>query len=392
MNKLIFLFYIPFCIYYITDAFPFSRILYNYHTLTHTISESNGIAHNRATYGASSIKLRDTPSYYSYDGHINDDDEENDYDGIGNGISDVQAAREKLEALMMIGSVGGGSGSTADTTTTDTATVADSSTAMIAEKSGKQEISTKKLLQKGKSLSFLKPFINSTTFEIAILPPSLPLTAKERQRRYEEIKFLKCLLKNDDENLNDLYNFWFYEKGQQAATTLEKADALIGEGKEGWADAEKILRYLIEDYGVYWTEPINCLATLCYLQGRYLESKILYKWVLSVKPWHCGALSGIVRVYEATKDWQSARQCSPNRLPRLPRDTQNRRRCLWVYKALIRSAEALKRAEESTDSLFGEHDDRHYNNDGSINTSNSYFHNRNKHSENSDYDNDNFWQ
>lgn len=400
MNKLIFLFYATFCSRNVTDAFPFSRPLYSYHTRT-LISKSvrNRKTHDHATAHGAYIKLYDAPSYYSYDGHLNDDDDdEEEYNDeiVGNRISDdIQAARERLEALITMGGVGvGGEGSvsaTTDTATTtdNTAAIADSNTAMIAEKKNEivQEVATKNILQKGQSLSFLKPFINSDTFEIALVPPTQPLTARERQRRYEEIDVLKCLLKSDDKNsLNNLYNFWFHEKGPRAAKTLEEADFLIGQGnKEGWEDAEKILRYLIEEYGVYWTEPMNCLATLFYLQGRYLESKILYKWILLIKPWHCGALSGIVRVYEAMKDYKSARQCSPNRLPpRSSRDAYNRRRWLWVHKALIRSAEALKRAEEGTNAMFG---------GNSVDTSNNNcYRNRHKHLENSDCDDDNSWQ
>jgi len=246
----------------------------------------------------------------------------------------------------------------------DATSASDTTTTAVAEKKKKKDqnpppssSSSKEALYRSRSMSFLRPYLDPLTLEISVLPGCPPLTATEREKRKTEINLLKRLIRSDDNVLDELHGFWFHEKGDRAAAMLEKADTLIGQGPEGWSDAEEILRYLVDDYGVYWTEPINCLATLFYLQGKYEESKVLYTWVLSMKPWHCGALSGIVRVYEAKKDVEMARDWAVNRLPRFSSDGINRRRMVWVLKALIRAFESLFRAEERSYAIFGEWDE-----------------------------------
>lgn len=288
-------------------------------------------------------------------------------------VFDVEAAREKLEGLMMEAGAGGGVEGTASDSFDIVASVISADTTAIAERKNDRRgdyIAKQELLLKGRSLSFLAPYLDPKTMRMARLAPSPPLTATDRQNRYAEINLLKQLVQSDAV-LDDLYNFWFHEKGPNAGKMLEKADTLIGEGEKSlssWSDAEEILLYLIDDFGVYWTEPINCLATLYYLQGRYIESEILYQWVLAVKPWHCGALSGIVRVYEAQRESSRAISWAPYRLPQFSSDGLNRRRLLWVHKALIRAGESLRLAQRRTDALFGKPDHHHHDNQNNRNS------------------------
>jgi hypothetical protein len=52
-----------------------------------------------------------------------------------------------------------------------------------------------------------------------------------------------------------------------------------------------------------FADPLAISATL-YMQGRMDEAETLCKIVLSVKPWHFGALSGIVMIYAGSRDSQ----------------------------------------------------------------------------------------
>lgn len=165
------------------------------------------------------------------------------------------------------------------------------------------------------------------------LPPSQPLTATQCVDRVAEMKIVKKL-SNGDECIPEIWDLWFRERGPEAASVLYRADALINEGPRRWNEAEKILRSLIEQHGVYWSEPVNRLATLTYLQGRLDESERLCKTVLAVKPWHFGALSGIVLVYVGMKDPQSALSWVNRRLPSFIPNSPNHKRREWVETAL----------------------------------------------------------
>ncbi|EEC50652.1 predicted protein, partial [Phaeodactylum tricornutum CCAP 1055/1] len=94
-----------------------------------------------------------------------------------------------------------------------------------------------------------------------------------------------------DDSVSNLWTLWYQERGVKAAAQLGEAEVLTGNPR-GWIKAEAILRELISEYGVYWTEPVNRLATLYYIQGRLEEAEVLCKIVLQLKPWHFGALSG----------------------------------------------------------------------------------------------------
>merc|ERR1719203_315785 len=45
-----------------------------------------------------------------------------------------------------------------------------------------------------------------------------------------------------------------------------------------------------------WVEPANRLATLYFIMGRFGESKKWCERILKARPWHVGALSGVVMV------------------------------------------------------------------------------------------------
>lgn len=190
------------------------------------------------------------------------------------------------------------------------------------------------------------------------LPARGPLTTIERERRIAELDLLSALDGGDD-CLSDIWELWFAERGPQAAALLRKADDFMNEGPERFAEAETIIRDLIQEYGVHFAEPLDRLTTIYYLQGRMEEALTLSKMVLSVKPWHFGALSHIVMVYAAIGDNQSARQWAAFRLPTFEPEKSNKRRIRWVERAVAEATVLLEQREETLTKVFG-NSDRHW--------------------------------
>ena len=195
------------------------------------------------------------------------------------------------------------------------------------------------------------------------LPRRPPLTSIERERRLAEIELLKNLRNDDDEAISDLWSLWFAERGPRAEAILKEADELMGGHVREQLEAERLLRSLIEEYGVYFAEPMNRLATLYYTQGRLEEALALNKIVLAVKPWHLGALSHIVMVYEAIGDSMSARSWARFRLPNISRmgsSNNNKRRENWIEKAVTDATRLYEQGEITNAMTFGESDKRFY--------------------------------
>jgi hypothetical protein len=200
-----------------------------------------------------------------------------------------------------------------------------------------------------------KPSAASPPLRI-VLPPAPPLTTLDRERRLVEQDFLAAL-EYGDEALTDLWDLWFQERGKEAAGRLLAAEELTGAGPSHWLKAEQVLKDLIEEHGVYWVEPVNRLATLYYMQGRLEESETLCQMVLAVKPWHFGALSGVVMVYAGLHDSEKARQWAARRLPTFAPTGPNRRRMAWVETALQDSKLSLEEGEKRVREWMGPADD-----------------------------------
>jgi len=252
----------------------------------------------------------------------------------GDDAFDVDAVRARLEELLCIGESSAPDG-----------TPRRAPAAQVAHKP-----SAKPAGRDGALYSFI-PDVD------VVLPPPPPLTAIERERREAEIELLGRL-DQGDEALSDLWTLWFQERGPQAAARLLLAEELTGRGPQYWDQAESILRELIEEYGVYWVEPVNRLATLYYMESKFEQAESLCKMVLAVKPWHFGALSGIVMVYAGMQDPPSARQWASRRLPTVaPTGNPNRRRIAWVHKAVSDAERSLFAAEERVRHSFGRPDE-----------------------------------
>lgn len=204
----------------------------------------------------------------------------------------------------------------------------------------------------------LKTFLKSK--DTTKLPPPPPLSSIERDRRLAEIQLLKGL-EEGDEATADLWTLWYSERGSTAQTLLKESQQLMGNAKS-FKVCEQKLTDLIEDYGIYFVEPVNRLATLYYIQGRFEDSYKLCQVVLQVKPWHFGALSGIVQVCIGMGDRNAARAWAERRLPNIAAGTSfppfaedgpvNPRRTEWVEKAVSTAKEMLKASEKNTQQTF----------------------------------------
>jgi hypothetical protein len=184
------------------------------------------------------------------------------------------------------------------------------------------------------------------------------LTSLDRERRVLEIQLLEQLLENDDVVMDHLWSLWYSERGRQAAQRLNDATVLSNNPRT-WKEAEAILRALILEYGIYWVEPLNRLATLFYIQGKYQQSIDLCLIILYVKPWHFGALSGIVALYGQVNNVEQARVWAQRRLPTflpISNPQNNPRRKEWIQMAVQNAKESLRDAEDRLRRSFGERD------------------------------------
>jgi hypothetical protein len=214
-------------------------------------------------------------------------------------------------------------------------------------------------------------FLSKAATEAPAAFPRPVLTSMDRARRLAEMKLLSQLAPFVDNNdggegaargavqdheqvLNELWNLWFHERGPRAAARLTRAEELVAQGPRQWDAAESALRDLVMEYGLSWAEPMNRLATLYYLQRRYRAAERLCRAVLSTKPWHFGALSGIVLVYEGLRDTESAQRWAARRLP--THSSSNKRRAVWVQQAVKNAEQSLLEAERSVSRAFGEPD------------------------------------
>lgn len=184
------------------------------------------------------------------------------------------------------------------------------------------------------------------------IPPRPPLTSIERERRSAEIELLGHLT-DGEEATKEIYNLWFNERGAAASKLLQQARELMEEGPKEQEEAETILVALMDEYGVYFTEPLNQLAILYYVQGRYEKALQLNKIVLSIKPWHIGALSHIVMVYAEMGDQKTARKWAYFRIPPFSYGGSNQRRTRWVERAVVEATVRLHQGEKNNALSFG---------------------------------------
>ncbi|KAG7353535.1 hypothetical protein IV203_002890 [Nitzschia inconspicua] len=339
------------------DAFSFSSPIRT--TVTSAISND-----------ASSLSLKVTSTlllnafhnndFYYPNSHNDDDDDDDDeflnfqaYTPI-----DVDSARQQLESL-----VGAGSGSLSHeqeimSSSSPLRQQTQQRTTLTNIRIEKDEKSfSKTSISAGASIAS-SPYMSDVTEPPPLnveLPQRSPMTSIERERRLAEIDILRNMLHHEDA-IADLWSLWFSERGPQAEAVLKEADELMGGHVRQQLEAERLLRSLIEEHGVYFVEPINRLATLYFTQERMEESLALNKIVLAVKPWHVGALSHIVMVYEAMGNSMMARSWARFRFPTASYMGSNKRRERWVERAIHDARRMFELGEEINVMSFGEAD------------------------------------
>ena len=198
------------------------------------------------------------------------------------------------------------------------------------------------------------------------LPKAPPLTSIGRERLEMEITLLESLGDSDDA-IPQMWDLWYTSRGPKAAAELMATERLVAQGQpEAWKQAEDLLRDLIAREGIHWVEPVNRLATLLFLQNRYEDSLELCLLVLAVKPWHFGALSGIVLVYQGLQDNENMMAYAQQRMPPLPRTKEealkmeeqalkgggSETRQTWVYRMADKAKAALLKSEMGLEESF----------------------------------------
>ena len=223
--------------------------------------------------------------------------------------------------------------------------------------------------QAPKQQSFdLAKFLQSSDDEYE-LPPLPPLTTMERDRRLAEIQLLRQLTAveegaaTDAEAMGLLWNLWYSQFGVEAMKELQRTDQCMGD-RSKWKECESILLKLVKDYGVYFCEPLNRLATLYFLQGRLNESYRLCRLILDkLKPWHVGALSGIVQVCIGLGKQEEAREWAEQRLPSIGNPQHQiqgldiPRRSAWAEDMIAKAEASLEAAEQTTRDQLGSPDE-----------------------------------
>lgn len=199
--------------------------------------------------------------------------------------------------------------------------------------------------------SFLWKWTSSTE---ASSPP--PLTAIAIERRRKELTLLQQLEFSNDEVIDALWELWSMERGAESQNVLLQAEQAMAVGN--FTLAKSLLHSLIQQHGLHWAEPLNKLATLHYMTGNFPFSKRLCQMVLQIKPWHFGALSGIVLVSVAMNDVVAARFWADRRLPPLlPLETSGNRRSVWVQRAVQDAQESFRMAHRLRNSWDPEDDE-----------------------------------
>jgi hypothetical protein len=122
--------------------------------------------------------------------------------------------------------------------------------------------------------------------------------------------------RREERAVRDLWDHWFGEEGEDARRQLDAAEG----------DAPALLQLM--DAFPDWAEPVNRLATHRFMEGLeairdgaggarqdFEDSARLCLRVLRDKPWHFGALSGIVMVYAQMGNAEEANRWAQQAMP-----------------------------------------------------------------------------
>ena len=140
------------------------------------------------------------------------------------------------------------------------------------------------------------------------------LTTMGRQRLEAEIRVLESL-KYSNNGIVDLTNIWnsggyggaynCYKSMMQIEMKMMTIQSVVDnllppptrqqqQPNEAWKLVQNDLEQLIIEHNYMWTEPIFKLGMLYLNQGLCNDAYILFQYVLMYKPWHVGALDGMM--------------------------------------------------------------------------------------------------
>lgn len=156
-------------------------------------------------------------------------------------------------------------------------------------------------------------------------------------RRYHELELL-CSLQESDAGIDQLLNLWNIEyKDRFDAKQLQETSHKSPCDK---ADDEKQLRELRQRYPD-WAEPCIQLALLLFSKDRMVEAYELALEALELKPWHFATHQLFILLSLRQGNLGQALHWARLRLPPLHNEGDNRRRRIWVQRALEQAAERV---------------------------------------------------
>ena len=134
-------------------------------------------------------------------------------------------------------------------------------------------------------------------------------------------------LKSDDEGVRQaateaLWHHWYTQKGVYGAQLLVRSQNLLEAGQAG--SAEKLLTELVTDQPDF-AEAWNRRAVLYYTQKRYWQAIADCDRVLTLVPYHFGALHGLGLCQAALGNYLAAIQALRRALEVQPHATVNQR-------------------------------------------------------------------
>lgn len=126
----------------------------------------------------------------------------------------------------------------------------------------------------------------------------------------DSITTLLAALKHPDEAIRqqataDLWQTWFDQKGASGSQLLLQGQRLISQGQ--MREAEQLLSELV-DHLPDFAEAWNQRAVLYFLQHRYRDSIADCEQVITLVPYHFGALHGLGLCHAALGNYRQAIQ------------------------------------------------------------------------------------
>ena len=144
-----------------------------------------------------------------------------------------------------------------------------------------------------------------------------------------------------------LWNVWCSEKGMDAKREIKQCGAWINSGDpELLVQASQRLETLSAQFP-NWAEPYNRLATIQFHQKNFEAAQDIYEKALDLKPWHLGALNGMLMCHHMAGDADGTASWARRAIPPAGkfRDRHGRivhPRKIWVKK-MVQEMELRRR-------------------------------------------------